>query len=103
MALAQLNVIPLGVGISVGLFVAKIQQELEKDGVTFQLNDMSTIIEGEIQHILKIVARLHNIPFDNGAQRVITTLTIDDRRDKNVQIGDKIGSLEKRKMEGNRL
>jgi uncharacterized protein YqgV (UPF0045/DUF77 family) len=52
-------------------------------GVTFALNDMGTLIEGEAIELLQLVIALYEIPFEKGAVRVVTQITIDDRRDKN--------------------
>jgi len=97
MALLQLTVIPLGTGsASVGDYVAGIQKALPGTGVSFQLNDMGTLIEGDIDELLTVVRQLYDIPFDQGAQRVVTQIVIDDRRDRDVKIGDKITSVQER-------
>jgi uncharacterized protein (TIGR00106 family) len=97
MALMQLTIIPLGTETpSVGEYVADIQQALEEANVHFQLNDMGTLIEGEAQELLRLVARLYELPFQRGARRVVTQIVMDDRRDKHVGIGDKIDAVQKR-------
>jgi len=97
MALLQINVIPLGTGsTSVGEFVAGIMKTLARDGVVCKLTDMGTVLEGEAEDLLKIAARIHEIPFLKGAKRVVTQITIDDRRDKKVSIGDKVASVNSR-------
>jgi uncharacterized protein (TIGR00106 family) len=97
MALLQLTMIPLGTGTpSVGDYVADIQRALEKENVYFQLNDMGTLIEGEAGELLALVAKIYELPFQKGAQRVVTHMVIDDRRDKHVAIGDKIDAVRKR-------
>jgi uncharacterized protein (TIGR00106 family) len=97
MALLQLTMIPLGTGTpSVGDYVADIQRALEKENVHFQLNDMGTLIEGEAKELLALVAKIYELPFQKGAQRVVTHMVIDDRRDKHVAIGDKIDAVRKR-------
>ena len=97
MALLQLTMIPLGTGTpSVGDYVADIQRALEKENVYFQLNDMGTLIEGEAGELLALVAKIYEIPFQKGAQRVVTHMVIDDRRVKHVAIGDKIDAVRKR-------
>jgi uncharacterized protein (TIGR00106 family) len=93
MALLQLTMIPMGKGVSVGNYVAEIQKRLEKEHATFHLGDMGTLIEGDIQDLLKLLAKIYETPFEQGAVRVITNITIDDRRDKNIHIGDKIHSI----------
>jgi uncharacterized protein (TIGR00106 family) len=97
MALMQLAMIPIGEGIGVGKFVAAIQTRLEEENATFHLNDMGTLIEGDIQTLFKLLSKIYEIPFENGAIRVVTNITIDDRRDKTIHIGDKIEAVKKRR------
>jgi uncharacterized protein (TIGR00106 family) len=97
MALMQLTVIPLGTSSpSVGEFVAAIQKSLEKEGVSFTLTDMGTIIEGEAGKLLTLAARLHEQSFAGGIERVVTQINLDDRRDKQVHLGDKVAAVRKR-------
>lgn len=94
MALLQISVLPLGSGSSsIGEFVAGIVKTLDRQGVVYKLTDMGTVLEGDIEDLLKIAAQIHEIPFQKGAKRVVTQITIDDRRDKKVVIGDKISSV----------
>ncbi|AGF77669.1 hypothetical protein UWK_01099 [Desulfocapsa sulfexigens DSM 10523] len=60
---------------------------------TFKLNDMGTLIEGKITDLFAILEKIYEIPFDQGAVRVVTHITIDDRRDKDIKIGDKTASV----------
>ena len=96
MALMQLTMIPVGEGVSVGNYVADIQKRLLDEGATFELTDMATLIEGDIQYLLRLLAKIYETPFENGAVRVVTNITIDDRRDKTVVIGDKIEAVSRR-------
>lgn len=54
---------------------------------------MGTVIEGEITELFEILAKIYETPFEQGAVRVITSIQIDDRRDKNIHLGDKIASI----------
>ena len=97
MAIMQLTIIPLGTQTpSVGQYVAEVQQVLRKEGVRHALTDMGTIIEGEPQELLTLAARLHSLPFAHGVQRVVTQLTLDERRDKDVGLGDKTAAVQAR-------
>ncbi len=97
MALMQINVIPLGTGSpSVGEFVAGIIKTLAREGVVYKLTEMGTVLEGEAGELLQIAARIHELPFLEGVQRVVTQISIDDRRDKRVSIGDKVSSVNRR-------
>ncbi len=97
MALLQLTVIPLATATpSVGDHVAAIQEILAAEKVSFQLNDMGTLIEGEATALLALAAKLHEVPFSRGAQRVVTQIVLDDRRDRKVAIGDKSAAVKRR-------
>ena len=95
MALLQITTIPLGTpSPSVSSFVAKIQEKLIEEKATFKLCDMATVIEGDIDELLRIVRVIYDIPFDAGAERVVTQISIDDRRDKAVSLGDKTRTVQ---------
>lgn len=90
MALMYLTIIPMGTNSpSIGEYVADIQKFLEKTGFSYDLTDMGTIIEGKTEDLLKLAAQLSERPFSKGVNRVLTQISIDDRRDKKVSIGAK--------------
>ena len=43
---------------------------------------VGTIIQGPLERILELVPQMHRAPFARGAQKVVTTVSIDERRDK---------------------
>jgi uncharacterized protein (TIGR00106 family) len=57
---------------------------------------MGTIIEGDLDRILAVVKRMHEGTFGEGVARVITTVKIDDRRDKAQGMKEKVDSLRKK-------
>ena len=79
----ELSVVPLGSGESVSRFVAEAVKELERNGVKYQVTPMCTIFEAStIGEAFKIVEAAHEAVFKAGALRVITSVKVDDRRDK---------------------
>lgn len=96
MALMQLTVIPLGTGsTSAGRYVAEISKALDQEGAAYTLTDMGTIIQGDTVELLALAARLHELPFRHQVKRVVTHIVLDDRRDKEVVLGDKVSSVAK--------
>ena len=94
MALMHLTIIPLGTGsASVGEYVVEIQKALEKSGLTYTLTDMGTTVEGSSKELLILAGQLSEMPFSKGVQRVVTQISLDDRRDKKIELGDKIASV----------
>jgi len=99
MAIVQLTIVPLGTGsTSVGEYVADVLRVLEAYGerVKYELTPMSTIIEGELDDLLDVVRKMHEVPFAKGAMRVSTSLTIDDRRDIKGTMEQKLRSVEEK-------
>ncbi len=99
MAVADLTVVPLGTGsTSLSAFVAACQRELQEHGrgLKFELTAMGTIIEGDLDLILTLARRLHEVPFKHGAARVSTTIRIDDRRDKIGSIDGKVEAVKEK-------
>jgi len=93
MAILQLTTIPIGTPTpNIGDYILTIQKRLLTMDTTFALNDMGTLIEGEATDLQMVIALYEN-PFEEGAVRVVTQITIDDRRDKKIRIGDKIQSV----------
>jgi len=95
---AEISVVPLGTGsTSLSQYVAACMQVLDgRKDVSYQLTPMSTVIEGPLDKVLEVTRLLHEVPFAEGAFRVLTTLKIDDRRDKPVTMAGKVGSVVKR-------
>ncbi|NBD23282.1 MTH1187 family thiamine-binding protein [Paenibacillus glycinis] len=99
MAIVQVTIVPLGTeSTSVGAYVASVVHVLReaKEKIRYQLTPMSTIIEGELDDLLAVVRRMHEVPFASGALRVSTSITIDDRRDKQGTMEQKLRSVEEK-------
>ena len=84
MAIVEVTVVPMGTpGTSVSRYVANCHKVLaEAADVKYELNPMGTVIEGDLDRILAVIRKMHEVPFGEGAQRVSTLIRIDDRRDK---------------------
>ena len=96
MALMEINVFPIGVGTSLSKYVAKAVQALEGEpGIDYELTSMGTIVQGDVDRLLEVALKLHNAVLATGAQRISTTIKIDDRRDKPVTLSSKLTSLKK--------
>lgn len=94
---AEISVVPIGTGSpSVSEYVAACVSVLEKRKVSYRLTPMGTIMEGPLDQIMAVTAEMHEVPFLKGALRVVTTLKIDERRDKELSMEGKLGSVRKR-------
>lgn len=94
MILAQLSVAPLGEGTSLGRFVKKGIQVIEKSGYTYSIGGLSTAVEvPDMDSLFDLVKAVRQAHLDEGAKRVLIDLKIDDRRDKNATLKSKITSV----------
>jgi uncharacterized protein (TIGR00106 family) len=62
-------------------------------GLDYQLTAMGTVIQGPLERVLELVRQMHEVPFTLGVKRVVTTINIDDRRDKPATIESKIRAV----------
>ena len=98
MATADLTVIAIGrEGASAGDVIAEIQRRLETQSrVRFQMHAMGTSLEGSVEDILDLVGELHAVPFESGIPRAYTILKLDERRDREQTLDDKVESVRRR-------
>ena len=97
MALMEISVLPVGLGTpSVGDYIASLVKHLRSEKIPHRLTDMGTIIEGPPAKLLELARVLHELPFEKGVERVVTHITLDDRRDKRVVLDEKTTSIEAR-------
>ena len=98
MAMIDISVVPVGTAKpSVSEFVAGAVRILKNEpGIKYELTAMNTVIEGELEQLLSLAKRMHESAFNSGIQRVVTTMRIDDRRDKPLTIKGKIEAVKKK-------
>ncbi|MBE0430662.1 MAG: MTH1187 family thiamine-binding protein [Dehalococcoidia bacterium] len=101
MAIAEVSVVPLGTGTpSVSRYVARAVKVLQQQkDITYETTAMGTVLEGDLDTILAVVRRMHEATFGEGVARVVTTIKIDDRRDKARSMRDKVAALQERLQE----
>jgi len=94
MPVVQITILPVGTGgTSLSQYVASVLKPLERSGLKYELTSMGTNIEGPLDAIIDVVREMHESPFASGIKRVLTTLVIDDRRDKDLSIEGKKESV----------
>ena len=91
---AEVSVTVLGEGSSIGHFVQVAVQALKRSGLKTLSGPNGTSIEAvSIDEILGAVKAAHMAVVDTGAKRVVTTLKIDDRRDKPATMETKLRAI----------
>ena len=95
MAIAEVSIVPLGTKTpSLSKYLARAFRALrDEKNIKYELTSMGTIIEGDLGEILRVVRNMHENAFGDEIMRVITTVKIDDRRDKTLTMRGKVESL----------
>jgi uncharacterized protein (TIGR00106 family) len=94
--IADLTVIPLGVGVSLGSYVAECERILKKAGLNARLHAFGTNIEGEWDAVMAAVQECHQALHAMGVPRVSTTLKLGTRTDRAQTMEDKVRSVEEK-------
>ena len=92
--LADLTVVPLGVGVSLSEYVAACERILTEAGLHTRLHAYGTNIEGEWDAVFAAVKRCHATLHQMGAPRVMTSIKVGTRSDRDQTLEDKIRSVE---------
>ena len=95
MAIMDIGIIPLGIETpSVSKYIAGALKVLENEkNIKYKLTAMGTIIEGDLPRLLSLAQKMHESTFSTGAKRVVTTIKIDDRRDKIATMDSKVEAV----------
>ena len=79
----EISLIPIGEGTSLSKYVADAQKVLQRLGVEHLLTPSSTVFQASSRkEALEIIDMLCEEVFKKGAKRLVTTIKIDERRDK---------------------
>ena len=93
----EISVIPVGSKTtSISDYVAEAVRVLEKEGVKYEVTAMGTIVEGELKELFQLAEKMHRAVFRKGAVRVITSVKIDDRRDKTLSVKSKVEAVKEK-------
>ncbi|HPJ30238.1 MAG TPA: MTH1187 family thiamine-binding protein [Methanothrix sp.] len=94
MIVAELSMIPMGTGTSASSYVRAVHQVLKKSGLRFVPGPMCTVVEaGSMAEIFEVVERADQALAGMGVGRIISSVKIDHRLDKEISIETKMGAI----------
>ncbi len=100
MAVVEVSIVPMGQGgASISRYVAHCLDILEESGLSYELCPMGTVIEGDLDAILSAVRSMHEGTFGGDVVRVLTTIRVDDRRDRPLSMAGKLASVRRHREE----
>ena len=98
--IADLCVVPIGVGVSVSKYVAECERILNDAGLKTKLHAYGTNIEGDWDTVFAAIKQCHQVVHEMGAPRISTTLKFGTRTDRTQTMDDKINSVVHQMTEG---
>jgi len=94
--IADLCVVPIGIGTSVSKEVAACERVLADAGLRTKLHAYGTNIEGEWDDVFAAIKRCHEVLHGMGVPRISSTLRFGTRTDREQHMEDKIRSVEEK-------
>jgi uncharacterized protein (TIGR00106 family) len=91
--IADLCIVPVGVGVSLSKYVAACERILTEADLTPQLHAYGTNVEGEWDEVFAAVKRCHEVVHEMGAPRITTTIKLGTRVDRDQTMDDKVKSV----------
>jgi uncharacterized protein (TIGR00106 family) len=91
--LADVSIVPIGVGVSLSPYVAACERVLHEAGLEPKLHAFGTNLEGEWDEVFAAVKRCHETLHAMGAPRISTTMRLGTRTDKQQSLDDKVTSV----------
>jgi uncharacterized protein (TIGR00106 family) len=88
-ATAELQVVPLGQGVSVRKEIRRVVELLQGHDFLLETHASGTNIEGELRDILAVVERIHEVLHAEGSVRLVTLLKLETRSDKTPTLAGK--------------
>jgi uncharacterized protein (TIGR00106 family) len=89
------SIVPIGKESSLSAQVAEILTIVSKSGIDYKLHAMGTILEGDWDKIMNLIKKCHKRILKDS-DRVLTTITIDDRKGRTGRISGKVKSVERK-------
>ncbi len=92
--IADVCIVPLGIGVSVSKEIALCERVLAEAGLNPRLHAYGTNIEGEWDEVFAAVRRCHEALHENGVPRITTSMRFGTRTDREQSMEDKVRSVE---------
>jgi uncharacterized protein (TIGR00106 family) len=91
----EFSVVPLGKGASVSPVIARVMKIVMNSGFRYKANPMGTVIEGEWGQLMDLIKKCHDEVMKD-ADRVVTSIKIDDYKGKGDRLDKKLESVEQK-------
>ncbi len=93
MLLAEFSIWPMDKGESVGQYVARALDIVDKSGLPYRLGPLGTCIEGEYDDVMRVIQQCHQ-ELLKDSNRVTCTIKMDYRKGATNRLEGKIQSVQ---------
>jgi len=95
MAIMEIGIFPIGTGsTSVSSYVADAIKVIPRDRkLRYTITPMGTTIEGDLDRLLNLAKKMHRAVLRGDVKRVITTMKIDERLDRELSMEGKVEAV----------
>jgi len=94
MLLAEFSIWPMDKGESVGKYVAKALDVIDKSGLPYKLGPLGTCIEGEWPEVMAVIQKCYEVLAEDS-NRIACTVKMDWRRGQSGRLESKVQTVEK--------
>ena len=94
MLLAEFSIWPMDKGESVGKYVAKALDVVDKSGLPYKLGPLGTCVEGEWHEVMAVIEKCYEA-LAADSNRIACTVKMDWRRGRSGRLTAKVESVEK--------
>jgi uncharacterized protein (TIGR00106 family) len=93
--MVEFSVVPLGKSASVSAVVARVLKIVMDSGLSYKANPMGTVVEGEWEQVMDLIRTCHDEAMKD-ADRVVTSIKIDDYKGKGERMEKKLETVEQK-------
>lgn len=93
--IAEIDVRPMGVGVSQREEVVEAVRILVEQGLEVRVNALGTEVEGQLEQVFSAVAAIHRVLHESGSERLLTNLRIESRTDHEVDLDEAVSIVER--------
>ncbi|MCM8527094.1 MAG: MTH1187 family thiamine-binding protein [Lentisphaeraceae bacterium] len=91
--IADICLIPIGVGVSLSPYVKIAYETLKKSGLKCTLGPYGTVVEGDYDDVVKAMKAAMEAVHEKGAPKITMTIKMGSRIDKDQSASDKVDSV----------
>lgn len=96
MPVLDISIVPVGTNdASFSSYVTETCKIVEQQGLKYQVTPTGTVVEGNLEQLMDLAREMHSTPFQMGAERVITSMTIDERHDRAMDMEKQVQSVKR--------